>query len=60
MNGPPQEPRNPKTLLACFEHLPDPRVERTREHKLLDILVIGLCSLLTGGEGFNDMELFGT
>jgi len=30
-----------------------------RKHKLLDILVIALCTLLTGGEGFQDMELFG-
>ena len=26
---------------------------------MLDILVIALCTLLTGGEGFQDMELFG-
>jgi len=52
-------PANPTTIVACFEQLPDPRIDRTREHKLVDILVIGLCSALTGGEGFNDMELFG-
>ena len=49
----------PKALVECFEMLSDPRVERTREHKLVDILVIGLCSSLTGGESFTDMELFG-
>jgi predicted transposase YbfD/YdcC len=43
-----------------FEEILDPRVDRTRAHKLVDVLVIGLCSILTGGEGFNDMELFGT
>jgi len=37
----------------------DPRVKRTRVHKLVDILVVGLCSMLTGGDGFNDMALFG-
>jgi len=49
----------PQSLIECFEELPDPRVDRTRRHKLVDILVIGLCSLLTGGEGFSDMEVFG-
>jgi predicted transposase YbfD/YdcC len=49
----------PKTLIECFEGLPDPRMNRTRRHKLVDILVIGLCTLLNGGEGFTDMERFG-
>src|SRR6516225_7978920 len=34
-------------------------MERTKKHLLLDILVIALCTLLTGGEGVQDMELFG-
>lgn len=50
---------NPKPLIECFEGLPDPRVDRTRRHKLIDIWVIGLCSVLTGGENFTDMECFG-
>lgn len=49
----------PKPLIECFEGLPDPRLDRTRRHKLVDILTIGLCSLLTGGESFTDMELYG-
>jgi len=34
-------------------------VERTKKHLLLDILVIAFCTLLTGGEGFQDRALFG-
>ncbi len=49
----------PKPLIECFEGLPDPRLDRTRRHKLVDILTIGLCSLLTGGENFTDMEFYG-
>jgi predicted transposase YbfD/YdcC len=49
----------PRSLGECFAHLPDPRVTRTRAHKLIDILVIGLCSTLAGGEGFTDMEFLG-
>lgn len=42
-----------------FEPLADPRVARTREHELLDVLVIALCCLLGGGQSFYDMERFG-
>jgi len=47
------------SLMAHFESLPDPRDKRTPDHLLMDILVIGLCTLLSGGETFNDMEDFG-
>ena len=46
-------------LIDYLKDVPDPRIERTREHKLIDILVIGVCCLISGGEGFNDMEGFG-
>jgi predicted transposase YbfD/YdcC len=45
--------------LACLENVPDPRVNRGKRHKLVDILVIALCSFLAGGEGWVDVELFG-
>jgi predicted transposase YbfD/YdcC len=47
------------SLLECLKQLPDPRFHRTQDHRLIDILVIGVCTLLCGGEGFNDMEDFG-
>ena len=47
------------SIIEHFQTLEDPRIERTKKHTLLDILVIALCTLLTGGEGFRDMELFG-
>ena len=47
------------SLIAHFQDLPDPRVQRTRRHELVDILVISVCTLLCGGESFNDMEEFG-
>ena len=46
-------------IVAHFQTLEDPRIERTKKHLLLDILVIAVCTLLTGGEGFQDIELFG-
>ncbi len=49
----------PRPLIECFEGLPDPRLDRTRRHKLVDILTIGLCTLLARGESFTDMEAYG-
>lgn len=54
-----QRPDNPKTLIECLGALRDPRVERSRLHKLVDVLVIGLCSQLTGGKELKDMRIFG-
>lgn len=50
---------NPISLIEHFRAVPDPRINRTRRHELIDILVIGICTLLCGGETFNDMEDFG-
>lgn len=52
-------PKTPQTLVECFQEMEDPRIDRAREHKLVDILVIGLCSMITVGENFTDMEDFG-
>jgi DDE_Tnp_1-associated len=47
------------SIVEPFQTLEDPRRERTKKPPLLDILVIALCTLRTGGEGFQDMELCG-
>jgi predicted transposase YbfD/YdcC len=47
------------SIVEHFQTLEDPRIARTKKHNLLDILVIAVCTLLTGGEGFQAMELFG-
>ena len=53
-------PNHPKlSLIEHFKTLPDPRVNRTKEHELVDVLTIGVCTLLCAGESFNDMEDFG-
>lgn len=52
--------KHPKlSLIEHFKDLPDPRVDRTKDHDLIDILVIAICTLLCAGESFNDMEDFG-
>jgi len=47
------------TLGKHFAGLTDPRVERTREHKLLDIVILAICAVLCGAEGWTDIEEFG-
>ena len=47
------------SLIEHFKDLADPRVERRRDHDLIDVLVIAVCCLLCGGQSFNDMEDFG-
>ncbi|MFO1513975.1 MAG: transposase family protein [Verrucomicrobiota bacterium] len=46
-------------MIAHFQDLPDPRVNRTKDHELIDVLTIAICTLLCAGESFNDMADFG-
>jgi predicted transposase YbfD/YdcC len=51
-----------KPLEAIEEHFSkvnDPRKDRTKDHKLIDIIVIAICAVICGAEGWVDMELFG-
>lgn len=47
------------TVLDFFADMPDPRVERTKLHKLEDILAITICAVICGAEGWTEIELFG-
>lgn len=47
------------SLIDEFKTIADPRVDRTKAHELIDILVIAICALLCAAESFNDMEDFG-
>jgi hypothetical protein len=47
------------SLVAHLARVPDPRVNRNKDHELVDILVIAVCALLCAAETFNDMEDFG-
>jgi predicted transposase YbfD/YdcC len=51
-------PRIPTSITAHFAGLPDPRVERTKRHQLLDILTIALCAVLCGADDFVGMATF--
>jgi len=46
-------------LITILQEVADPRLDRTKDHDLVDILVIALCTILCGGDSFYDMEEFG-
>lgn len=49
----------PRGLLRAFEDLEDPRMDRTKEHSLSDILGIAICAVICGADGWTQMEMFG-
>ena len=53
------EEANKTSLQSIFETIADPRVERTKHHQLLDIIVIAILGVLCGAEGWVDIESFG-
>lgn len=46
-------------FIECFGELADPRVERTKKHMLLDIIGLSICGVLSGAEGWEEVEDFG-
>ena len=51
-----------KATLSFFEHfadLPDPRINRTRRHELLDIVFVAVCAVISGSNDFVSMEAYG-
>ena len=42
-----------------FSDITDPRVVGRSDHKLLDIIVIAICAVICGAEGWTDVEQFG-
>ena len=47
------------SLLAHFSGLSDPRVERTRKHKLIDIVAIAICGVICGADNWVEIAYFG-
>jgi predicted transposase YbfD/YdcC len=47
------------TIMEHFQSLPDPRVDRTKEHRLTDILTIAICAVTAGADSWVAVERFG-
>ena len=47
------------SLVSHFSALKDPRSNHTKLHLLTDIIVISICAIIAGAEGWEDIEAFG-
>ncbi len=47
---------NIMTLIEHFKDLTDPRIERHKRHKLIDIVTITICAVISGAEGWENIE----
>lgn len=47
------------TIADHFSTIDDPRIERSKQHKLVDIITIAICAVICGAEGWTDIETYG-
>jgi hypothetical protein len=45
-------------IATIFAAVEDPRIERTKQHRLVDILMIAVCGVICGAEGWVEIEEF--
>src|SRR5947209_4757838 len=48
-----------RDLESIFAQVEDPRVERTKLHRLRDIIILAICGVICGAEGWVEIEEFG-
>ena len=49
----------PAVLMDYLQALDDPRIDRTKKHELIDILIIAICAAICGAKTWIDIEDFG-
>jgi hypothetical protein len=47
------------SITKFFANVKDPRIERKKLYPLEEILLVALCCIVSGGEGFDDMRFYG-
>jgi predicted transposase YbfD/YdcC len=47
------------TVSVHFSELADPRIDRCKQHKLLDIITIAVCAVISNADGWTDIEAYG-
>lgn len=47
------------TIAEHFGEIDDPRVERTKQHELIDIITIAICAVICGADTWVDIENYG-
>jgi predicted transposase YbfD/YdcC len=53
------EERDLRALETIFAHIEDPRMDRTKLHRLRDIIIIAICGVICGADGWVGIEEFG-
>ncbi|MGD1699694.1 ISAs1 family transposase [Dapis sp. BLCC M229] len=48
-----------KSIYEYFSKLEDPRVDRTKRHKLIDIIIITICAVICSADTWVDIEAYG-
>jgi predicted transposase YbfD/YdcC len=48
-----------RDLESLFAQVEDPRMERTKLHRLQDIIILAICGVICGAEGWVEIEEFG-
>jgi predicted transposase YbfD/YdcC len=51
--------RRRTSIVEHFGELEDPRIERQKQHQLLDVIVIAICAVLCGADDWVAIETFG-
>lgn len=46
-------------FIECFGSIEDKRIDRTKDHSLLDIIAISLFAIMSGAQTFEEIEQFG-
>ena len=49
----------PEFLVDFLQGIDDPRIDRTKKHELIDILVIAICAVICGAKSWVEIEDFG-
>ena len=48
-----------ETFLTHFDSVVDPLIEHCKKHNLMDILLLSITAVISGSEGWEDIENFG-
>jgi predicted transposase YbfD/YdcC len=51
--------RGTKNIAKCFNKVTDPRIERSKRHKLIDIILLAICGVICGADSWVDIEMYG-
>ncbi|HID34080.1 MAG TPA: ISAs1 family transposase [Anaerolineae bacterium] len=49
----------PRSIIDFFSDIPDPRVNRTKHHPLINIITMAICAVLSGADTWTEIEAFG-